>query len=70
MKQVSVDSCGPIQRSHVPATCPTCGNHRTFVYRDGDIRLVLTGIEAAEVSAFEYLRCGECLTHIATVAFS
>jgi hypothetical protein len=67
MKRFPTSSNAPDFSRHGATSCPICGNHRNFVYRDGEIRIFLTGTEAAEVSAANNLRCGECLTHIPTV---
>ena len=49
------------------ATCSSCGNRTTFVYRDGDIRLFLSGSEAARLSGLRNIRCGRCLDENVTV---
>ncbi len=63
----------PLERSYPSlgrwpiAKCSSCGNRTTFVYRDGDIRLFLSGSEAARLSGLRNIRCGRCLDENVTV---
>ena len=60
-------SFAPDRRRRATASCVVCGNHTTFVFRDGAIGLSLTGTEAAEVSNRSNISCGKCHTPTPTI---